>query len=156
MVAFGVPRWRLIIRGMLFVLIAGFMFFSPAAAHLLPKDEQIKYTRGWKLFRGFGVGVCQVRYTTHEGEVVTPLDRYALLGYTEKTAPGWLRRIRWKGKSGRSLRAINKRMCRALGDDAETLHLDARCAGWDGWIQRHEPDVPVCTTSGRTRGGGRS
>jgi len=139
----------LALRGVVFVFIGAFMLLSPASRHLLPREQYIKYTRGWKFFRSYGTGICDVRYELGTGAGREPLDRYELLGFDEdhRKAPMWLRRIRHGNRAGNAhVDRVTSRVCRALGPDADRLYVTARCANRDGWYDVYFGNEPICPT----------
>ncbi len=139
----------LIVRGLLFVFVAGFMLFSPASRHLLPREQYIKYTRGWKFFRSYGTGICDVKYELEQAGIRETLDRYALFGFDEdhRRAPMWLRRIKHGGRAGNAhVDLVTRKVCNRLGEQADDLHVTARCADRNGWYDLYYGEEPICPT----------
>lgn len=143
----GTSTAVLIARGIAFVVITAFMLFSPASRHLLPKEQYIKYTRGWKYFRSYGTGICDVKYEVAVDGERTSFDRYELFGFGEdhRKAPMWLRRIRHgKGAGNAHVERVTGRVCQRMGDEAPSLHVTARCADRDGWYDVYYGEEPIC------------
>ena len=122
------PHWTIRLRGLIFVLVAGWMIGGPMYRQVFNGRSRIP--RSWVMFTGYGAGeVCDVRYTLKTAEGEAPLDRYAVLGHdTPRSAPRSVRRVENK----KAAQSLGRRLCRALESDAD-VRLYARCAHRKGW-----------------------
>lgn len=143
----------LLLRAAVFFPVVLYMLWSPVDAHLKPGGKKSIYSHGWMFFRGYGEGICDVRYTltTAAGDE-RPLDRYATLGYNADNAPTWLKQLRLGHDAEVPLDRVTKRLCNALGARAQRLRVQARCATRSGWKTVAQGHEPVCRMMRQRRG----
>lgn len=135
------PRWVIAARTLVFIAVFGFINFTPFYKQVL--RSKAAWARDWVMFSGFGLAVCDVKFSQAlPGGETMPIDRFELLGYEDHAdAPLWLRRI--PNKDG--VRRVARKVCRALGEGAD-VRLSARCASarGTGWNRVDRGDTNVC------------
>lgn len=139
------PTAPLIGRAVICLLGALFSFGVPGLRQGLDWDEPILHR--WVMFTGYGLDICEVRYTTIDADGnVAPIDRFALM---EQMNPG----ISTKGlhfiRTGKQARTLGKRLCAALGP-APDVRLFARCATHKGWRVAAKGNQNLCTSNSVT------
>lgn len=105
-----------------------------------------KWVRAWVMFKTKGVGaVSGTLYVRDAAGEDQPLDRFELMGEPEPYGmfddrpPTWL----WKVREEEGFSKLTKRLCRALGPDAD-LRADARIATKKGWETLSERERNLC------------
>ncbi len=133
----GVARW---LRYGAFITVSAFLFAGPLYRQVLGGED--KRVRSWVMFHGHGRGICEVRYLSPgQGGELTPLNRYALLGYGElERAPRSVQRLRSLEEAER----LGRRLCAALPAGDREVRLEARCGEREGWRVVAEAERDLC------------
>lgn len=98
------------------------------------------YLHRWVMFTGFGLDICEVRFSTRNaaGEK-EPVDRFALLG-NSSLSPKRVQFVR----SAAEARRLGQSLCSKMGRQTD-LRLFARCATREGWHVVSRPRQNLCT-----------
>lgn len=125
--------------------ILGWIVGAPAYRHLL--EGRNPHARAWMMFAGIGLGGIDVRFHVRgEDGTLVEVDRWEATG-REMPERISARRI----KNRKALDSEIRRLCRALGPDAD-LRVSARQAvRGKGWTWIDQGDVDVCTSPGKRR-----
>lgn len=126
----------LLFRQGLFLIIAGFLIFSP----LLAKDKETKYlliTR-WFVYRGAGKDLLDLKYFQTLGESQKPIDLNQVLESDdlELLAPRILLDMK-------TLKNLSEKICTRLGPKAD-IKLIGRRATVKGWIVFSDGNKNIC------------
>ncbi len=135
-------RWVIAARALVFFSAFGFINFTPFYKQVL--RHKAPWARDWVMFSGFGVAVCDVRYTrVLPGGALEPVDRYDVLGYDDPLdAPRSLRRI----PNAEGAQRVARSLCRKLGRGTE-LRMSVRCASTrKGWRRVGNADDDACAS----------
>ena len=121
--------WQIRLRGLVFVLLAVWMIGGPMYRQVLGGKSRIP--RSWVMFTGFATGeVCDVEYRHRDSTGESVIDRYGMLGYTDRWSAPKSVRLLAKKKNAVSM---GKRLCRKSGMENPDIRLYARCARRVGW-----------------------
>jgi hypothetical protein len=145
--------WRKVLRVAIFLLIGGFISFGPCHRQAFDGRGELPFGlevdrrlfRQWVMFSGFGIDVCDVRYSqqTSGGEALF-VDRFEVLDHPVwAKAPKTLRRI----KSAQAAVSIGRQLCRVLEreKDIVDLRVVARCGSKKGWVDQLDGEENLCT-----------
>ncbi len=129
---------RELLSTLVFVVVAAFVLLAPAYQQVL--RERSRYLRDWELFHEVGVGLVVADFSARAVDGgLTPIDRYAALGYADhRLAPRWLRTI--TGEGGVVL--VARKLCDRLGPVDIRAH--ARIATMAGWIPSFAGEHDLC------------
>lgn len=133
------PRLRLVLRTLTFVACAAFIIGGPVYKQGLKRPSKVLFQ--WVMFSGFGVDVCDVRFSEADSAGDRHrVDRYEVLGYeSAAAAPKSIRKL----KDKTAVEQIAKRMCRKLPEGTD-LRVFARCATRKGWKTELKPTENLC------------
>ena len=119
---------RVWVRALIVVALSLFMAGGPFYRQVLGGKN--KLFRPWVMFTGFGRDICDVEYIRMTPEGPEPLDRFALLGKDR-----WSMDARSTRRIGspRAVRAMGKRLCRAIDIENPDIRVFSRCGSYRGW-----------------------
>ena len=128
------PTWRLVLRLVVFVVVALVLVGNPFAVQIL-KVKNTRYLHGWRLYSTHGAGICDVRYErVLPGGERSPVYRHELMDQPNwRAVPDPQKRVVSKRGGPRSDAA---RMCsraRAKFGDDVVLVVNSRCSEPRGW-----------------------
>jgi hypothetical protein len=125
-------------RALLFLIVAALVFVTPAWRQVL--GQRSRYVRDWELFNEVGVGLVVADFSRRDEDgSETAIDRYAALGYADRTlAPRWLRSMH--GEAG--MMHVARKLCERLGP--VDLRAQAQIATMNGWVPAFAGENNLC------------
>ena len=126
------------IRAVTLLLFGGWIAFSPAYRQVF--DGRSTWFPRWVMFHGFGRDVCDVRFFEGAGTMLTPLDRFEVLG-RERSWSTSKSLVRMGDPV--AVDRVTRKICKALGAEAD-VRVYARCGSRGEWKVKRRPKSNAC------------
>lgn len=133
-------RTRFRLRLVAFAVLAAVIVLGPFYRQVL--HGEMRAFRSWRMFRGLGHDVCDVRYSRvmPDGRAMD-VDRYTLLGVAR---PPHAPRDIWMIESMAAAAELAQRLCEHLPPTERDLRLAARCGSRAGWLPASDGSRNFC------------